>query len=184
MQQTAQFLPCNFISIGIGRSGGRSSGAICGFAHSSWRVGRNEHRALSRLPIPASAITQPIGQGVPSAKAPTSAEPMMPRHIGSRRPEPRPHRPVGEAGSARDRVGDDEAGRQRTGTTARPAPQAAPARPSRDGEHYPRARSDRARTSSRCCRTASPPRVGEVAAMMPRMRRTAGRRAAAGHGGR
>jgi hypothetical protein len=35
-------------------------------------------RAQSRLPIPASAITQPIGQGVPSAKAPTSAEPMMP----------------------------------------------------------------------------------------------------------
>jgi hypothetical protein len=35
-------------------------------------------RTESRLPIPASAITQPIGRGVPSAKTPTSAEPMMP----------------------------------------------------------------------------------------------------------
>ena len=31
-------------------------------------------RAQSRLPIPASAITPPIGKGVPSAKAPTGAE--------------------------------------------------------------------------------------------------------------
>jgi hypothetical protein len=32
----------------------------------------------SRLPIPHIAMTQPIGQGVPSAKRPTNPEPTMP----------------------------------------------------------------------------------------------------------
>lgn len=41
------------------------------------RVGRTRC-AHNRLPAPASAITQPIGRGVPSAKAPTSAEPRTP----------------------------------------------------------------------------------------------------------
>jgi hypothetical protein len=35
-------------------------------------------QAQSRAPLPAIAATQPIGQGVPSANAPTAAEPMMP----------------------------------------------------------------------------------------------------------
>src|SRR5471032_794923 len=34
--------------------------------------------AHSRLPMLISAMTQPIGHGVPSAKSPTSAEPVMP----------------------------------------------------------------------------------------------------------
>lgn len=34
--------------------------------------------AQARLPMPASAMTQPKGQGVPSAKAPTSPDPMIP----------------------------------------------------------------------------------------------------------
>src|ERR1700693_3795949 len=35
---------------------------------------RDNAQLLRALPSPAAAITQPIGQGVPSAKAPTSAE--------------------------------------------------------------------------------------------------------------
>ncbi len=36
------------------------------------------NQAKATLPRPQSAITQPIGQGVPSANAPTSAEAAMP----------------------------------------------------------------------------------------------------------
>src|SRR5690242_19546761 len=47
----------------------------------AWRAdldaGRSSH-AQAALPNPESAMTQPIGQGVPFAKTPTSADPMMP----------------------------------------------------------------------------------------------------------
>jgi hypothetical protein len=60
--------------------------------------------------MPASAITQPIGQGLPLAKAPTSAEPRIPEPYWQAPTsiESAPARFGGLGKRAHDRVGDDE----------------------------------------------------------------------------